>query len=89
MFTYACLFYTAAYNRAVVPTAIVAGFGTVIGLSLLNASDDLAAVLAVGQSTAPYWIQTGLLLAYAIWLVVFYVKSGDGEGVTAGAAKRK
>jgi hypothetical protein len=86
-FTYACLFYAAACHRAAVPAALVAGVGTVVGLSLVNVSDDLQAVMASGTNTAPYWIQTAMIGAYVVWLAVFYVNSGHSLVATAAKSK--
>jgi hypothetical protein len=30
-------------------------------------------------STTPYWIQTAMIAAYAVWLVVFYVRSSPAR----------
>jgi hypothetical protein len=78
-FTYACLFYGAAFNRGAVPAALASIFGTVVGLSLVSSSDALAAVMKPGQSTLPYWIQTGLIAAYAAWLLLWFVLSADSK----------
>ncbi|CCQ75291.1 hypothetical protein [Magnetospira sp. QH-2] len=61
---YAALFYSAANHRAVVPAALFALGMTVLGLASVNLSDALASVLQEGQSTMPYWIQTGLIGGY-------------------------
>jgi hypothetical protein len=47
---------------------------TVLGLSAVNLSDALQLVLA-GRSTAMYWAQTGLIAAYWLWLVAFYLRA--------------
>lgn len=61
---YVCLFVSAARIPEVVPAALVALGVTVLGLSAVNVSDALAAVLD-GRSTAVYWAQTGLIALYA------------------------
>jgi uncharacterized membrane protein YgaE (UPF0421/DUF939 family) len=71
---YICLFYTAATIRAAVPAALLALAVTVLGLSAVNLSDALQLVLA-GRSTAMYWAQTGLIAAYWLWLVAFYLRA--------------
>lgn len=63
--SYVGLFYAASRDIAVVPIALAVLGMTVLGLSSVNLSDALADVLAEGQSTWPYWTQTGMLAA--IW----------------------
>ena len=71
---YVCLFATAARHRVAVPAALVALAVTVAGLSAVNLSSDLAAVLDGGPTTA-YWLQTGLIAGYLAWLVALYMRS--------------
>ena len=71
---YVCLFATAARHRVAVPAALVALGVTVAGLASVNLSDALAAVLD-GRSTVAYWLQTGLIAAYFLWLVALAVAS--------------
>jgi hypothetical protein len=71
---YACLFYSAAQQRSVVPAALVAMGVTVLGLSAVNLSEALHSVLA-GRATTAYWIQTALFAAYFVWLLVLYRRS--------------
>lgn len=66
---YVALFYQAARAREAVPVALVVLGITLLGLSAVNLSGDLAAVLEPGQSTMPYWAQVGLFALY--WLVLF------------------
>jgi hypothetical protein len=73
---YIALFYSASKHRDVALTAIVVLALTVAGLSAINASDDLAMVLKEGQSTVPYWLQTGAIAGYLIILLVLYIKDG-------------
>jgi len=80
--SYIALFYSAAQHRAVVPAAlIVLGF-TVLGLASVNVSDALASVLNDGQSTTPYWIQTGLITAYFLALLVLYLREKEAAVTT-------
>jgi hypothetical protein len=72
---YVCLFANAALHRSAVPAALVALGVTVLGLSAVNASDALGAVLD-GRSTFAYWMQTGLLAAYFVLLLGLYT-AGD------------
>ena len=71
---YVALFYSAANQRTVVPAALVVLAITVLGLASINVSDALATVLQEGQSTTPYWIQTGLIAVYFIVLLVLYLR---------------
>ena len=71
-FTYAVLFFTAARHRVAVPGALVALGGTVLGLSAVNASPSLAAMLAQGAPTTAYWVQTGLIAGLLVTLTVLY-----------------
>lgn len=74
--SYVALFYSAAQHRVVVPAALIVLGVTVLGLASVNVSDALASVLKDGQSTTPYWIQTGLIAAYFIVLLVLYWRDG-------------
>ena len=71
---YIALFYTAAKHRVAVPAALVVLLVTVAGLASINISEALLSVLKEGQSTTPYWIQTGLIAVYFVWLLVLYIK---------------
>jgi len=75
--SYIALFYTAARQRAVVPAVLFVLGATVLGLASINVSDALAVVLEEGQSTLPYWIQTGLLAVYFIVLLVLYLRNRE------------
>lgn len=77
---YVCLFANAALQRTAVPAALVALGVTALGLSAVNASDALRAVLD-GRSTLAYWIQTGLLAAYFVLLLGLHVA---GERASRG-----
>lgn len=68
---YACLFYSAAQQRSVVPAALVAMGVTVLGLAAVNVSEALHSVLD-GRSTTAYWVQTALFAGYFVWLLVLY-----------------
>jgi hypothetical protein len=72
--SYVALFYSAAQHRTVVPAALVVLGVTVLGLASINMSDALATVLQEGQSTTPYWIQTGLIAVYFTVLLVLYLR---------------
>jgi len=72
--SYVALFYSAAQHRTVVPAALIVLGVTVLGLASINLSDALAAVLQEGQSTTPYWIQTGLIAVYFTLLLVLYLR---------------
>lgn len=71
-FTYACLFYAAANSKPTIPCALLALFGTVIGLSAVNLSSALERVLN-GRSTAAYWIQTALIAGYLAVLTALHM----------------
>ncbi len=71
---YVALFYTAAKHRIVVPAALFSLGITVLGLVSVNMSGALASVLEQGQSTGPYWLQTGLIAVYFVLLVVLYFR---------------
>lgn len=71
--SYIALFYLAARHRVVVPAVLIVLGITVLGLVSVNLSDALATVLAEGQTTTPYWIQTGLIAAYLVMLLVLYL----------------
>ena len=43
-----------------------------LGLSAVNASPALAAVLTAGAPTTAYWIQTGLIAGLLVTLTVLY-----------------
>lgn len=76
---YIGLFYSASRHREVALTAIVVLALTVAGLSAVNLSDDLAAVLGEGQSTLPYWLQTVVIAIYWIVMVFLYQKDGKNS----------
>jgi len=69
---YVCLFANAAMHSSGVPAAIVALGVTVLGLSAVNVSDALAAVLD-GRPTLAYWLQTGLIALYFALLFGLHV----------------
>jgi hypothetical protein len=74
---YIALFYSAAQHRSVALNAIIVLAITVLGLSSVNVSDALASVLEEGQSTLPYWLQTGAIFFYLIILIVLYMKDSQ------------
>ena len=71
---YIALFYSASQHRVVALNAIIVLAITVLGLSSVNSSAALASVLQEGQSTMPYWLQTGAIGFYLVVLIVLYVK---------------
>ncbi|TNF98960.1 MAG: hypothetical protein EP297_06820 [Gammaproteobacteria bacterium] len=71
--SYIALFYSAAQHRAVVPAALIVLAVTIAGLASVNLSDALASVLEDGQSTLPYWIQTGIITSYFAVLLALYL----------------
>lgn len=73
---YIALFYSASQHRAVALNAIIVLAITVLRLSFIIISDDLASVLQEGQSTIPYWLQTGAIAFYLAILLFLYIKDG-------------
>ena len=76
---YIALFYSASKHRQMVPSAIIVLAITVLGLSSINLSGALAGVLHEGQSTLPYWLQTGAIAFYLLVLMVLYIKDGKNS----------
>jgi hypothetical protein len=76
---YACLWWSAARERSVVPAVLLALGATVAGLAAVNSSDALASVLA-GRSTRAYWAQTALFAGY---LVLLFALHRSAPGLTA------
>ena len=76
---YVALFYAAAKHREVAILAMIVLALTVAGLSAVNVSNDLATVLDAGQSTLPYWLQTGAIAAYLVILVLLYARDGKNS----------
>jgi hypothetical protein len=74
---YVCLFANAAMHSSGVPAAIVALGLTVAGLSAVNVSDALFAVLD-GRPTLVYWMQTGLIALYFVLLLGLFLAGGRG-----------
>lgn len=73
---YIGLFYAASQHRAVALSAIIVLAITVLGLASVNTSAELATVLSYGQSTMPYWLQTGAIAFYLTLLLLLYIKDG-------------
>jgi hypothetical protein len=73
---YIALFYSASQHRAVALNAIIVLSITVLGLCSVNTSGALASVLKDGQSTLPYWLQTGAIVFYLFVLLFLYIKDG-------------
>jgi hypothetical protein len=76
---YIALFYSASQHRAVALNAISVLAITVLGLSSVNVSGELASVLKEGQSTLPYWLQTGAIAFYLFILLFLYIKDGKSS----------
>jgi hypothetical protein len=76
---YIALFYSASKHRSVALNAIIVLAATVLGLSSINLSDTLASVLQEGQSTLPYWLQTGAIAFYLVVLLAVYIKDGKNS----------
>ncbi len=76
---YIALFYSASQHRSVALNAIIVLTITVLGLSFVNVSEALASVLQEGQSTVPYWLQTGAIAFYLVVLLVLYFKDGKSS----------
>jgi hypothetical protein len=74
VFAYIALFYSASQHRAIALNAIIVLAITVTGLAFVNTSSDLSSVLQEGQSTLPYWLQTGAIAGYLVLLLVLYIK---------------
>lgn len=73
---YIALFYSASQDRTVALNAIIVLAITVLGLCSVNLSNALESVLTEGQSTLPYWLQTGAIAFYLTMLVLLYRKDG-------------
>ncbi|WP_417524438.1 hypothetical protein [Marinovum sp.] len=76
--SYVGLFYAAARDIKVVPIALAVLGMTALGLASVNMSDALASVLAEGQSTWPYWAQTGMIAGLWVILTALYLRRSDG-----------
>jgi len=76
---YIALFYSASQHRSVALSAIIVLAVTVLGLSSVNISEALASVLKEGQSTTPYWVQTGAISFYLVVLLALYIKDGKNS----------
>jgi hypothetical protein len=73
---YIALFYSASQHRSVALNAIIVLTLTVFGLSSVNLSTALASVMQEGQSTVPYWLQTGAIAFYLVVLLTLYIRDG-------------
>lgn len=76
--SYVGLFYAAARDIKVVPIALAVLGMTALGLASVNMSEALASVLADGQSTWPYWAQTGMIAGLWVILTALYLRRSDG-----------
>jgi hypothetical protein len=72
--SYVGLFWAASRDIKVVPIALLVLGVTVIGLTSVNLSEALASVLKEGQSTLPYWLQTGMLALVGFVLTALYLR---------------
>ncbi|WP_309497812.1 hypothetical protein [Sulfurovum sp.] len=79
VFAYIALFFSASQQRPVALTAIIVLAITVIGLASVNLSDALAEVLQEGQSTMPYWLETGAIAFYLFVLTFLYIRDGKNS----------
>jgi hypothetical protein len=70
---YIALFYGASQSRDVARYAILVMIITAAGLSYINISSELNALLTEQQTTMPYWIQTGMIGAYTLVLIALYL----------------
>lgn len=73
---YVALFYAAAQHRDIARYAIIVLGLTFLGLGAVNLSDALASVMAPGQSSLPYWLQTAAIGVYLITLTILYARDG-------------
>jgi hypothetical protein len=71
---YIALFYSASQHRPVALNAIIVLAITILGLGSVNTSSALASLIQEGQSTLPYWLQTGAIAFYLFILLYLYVK---------------
>lgn len=72
-FSYAAFAYAAMRNLSAVPPFLVAMASVVAGLSGVNISDKLKAVIGDASTTA-YWVQTGMIAFIVVLLVLLYLK---------------
>lgn len=79
---YIALFYSASQHRNSAPPAIMVLALTVLGLSSVNMSEALQSVLKEGQSTMPYWLQTGAIAVYVLLLTVLYMRDKKQKSLT-------
>jgi hypothetical protein len=73
-FSYAAFAYAALRNLSTVPSFLVAMAGVVFGLAGVNLSYKLRDAIGDASTTA-YWIQTALIGAIVVVLVVLYSKA--------------
>lgn len=77
-FGWATFFYVAADDPVAHPLPVQALLTSsavaILGLARINAAGNFGN-LSPGISVRPFWIQTGFLLAYLVWLFVFYRRS--------------
>jgi hypothetical protein len=76
---YIALFYLASKDRKNVPAAITVLGLTTAGLSFINFSSDLGEVMASGQTTLAYWLQTAFIGSYFLALLIIYIRDGKSS----------
>ncbi|WP_143247492.1 hypothetical protein [Agaribacterium haliotis] len=77
---YIGLFYSASKHRDVALTAIVVMALTVAGLVSVNMSAGLLQLLAPGQTSWAYWLQTAFIGSYLLLLLGLYMRDGKQPG---------
>lgn len=73
---YIGLWYVASKSRDAMPVVLIVLGLTVLGLASVNMSSTLNELLAEGQTTAPYWLQTIMIAGYWIALLVLWRRDG-------------
>ena len=70
---YAIMFFATSRHKLLLPYVLVALWITILGLSYINQSAELALVLD-GQSTWAYWLQTAAFAVLALILTLLTIK---------------
>ena len=60
-------------SQKLVRAILIAGTGAIVGLIIINLSSEFS-VLIPDTSVTIFWIETGLLALYLIWLIYYYRK---------------
>jgi len=63
-------------NLYLVKAIIIAGVGAILGLCVVNLFTDFNK-LSENIIVSKFWIETGVLSAYLVWLIIFYFRSKD------------